>query len=124
MVNAIVAIEDYRYWVQGAIDLRGTRGAGMNDTQHKPVQGGSTLAQQYVKNVLLLAAELAENSQAAQAANAETLNRKLNELRMAVAAEHRQSKQGILAGYLNDAYFGNNAYGIQAAAETDFGTSP
>src|SRR5260370_6999856 len=95
----------------------------MNDIQHKPVQGGSTIAQQYVKNVLLLAAELADNSQAAQAANAETLNRKLNELRMAVAAEHQESKQDSLAGYLNDAYFGNNAYGIQAAAETYFGTS-
>ncbi len=76
-----------------------------------------------MKNVLLLAAELADNSQAAQAANAETLNRKLNELRMAVAAEHQESKQDILAGYLNDAYFGNNAYGIEAAAETYFGTS-
>jgi len=123
MVNAVVAIEDSRYWQHGAIDLRGTIRAAMNDIQHKPVQGGSTIAQQYVKNVLLLAAELADNSQAAQAANAETLNRKLNELRMAVAAEHQESKQDILAGYLNDAYFGNNAYGIEAAAETYFGTS-
>jgi membrane peptidoglycan carboxypeptidase len=123
MVNAVVAIEDSRYWQHGAIDLRGTIRAAMNDIQHKPVQGGSTIAQQYVKNVLLLAAELADNSQAAQAANAETLNRKLNELRMAVAAEHQESKQDILASYLNDAYFGNNAYGIEAAAETYFGTS-
>jgi Membrane carboxypeptidase (penicillin-binding protein) len=69
-----------------------------------------------VKNVLLLEAEKAENSQALQAANAETLSRKLNELRMAVAAEHQQSKQQILAGYLNNAYFGNFAYGIEAAA--------
>src|SRR5216684_725658 len=123
MVNAVVAIEDSRYWQHGAIDLRGTIRAAINDFQHKPVQGGSTIAQQYVKNVLLLAAELADNSQAAQAANAETLNRKLNELRMAVAAEHQQSKQEILAGYLNDAYFGHNAYGIQTAAETYFGIS-
>ena len=42
---------------------------------------------------------------------------------MAVAAEHQQSKQQILAGYLNDAYFGNHAYGIEAAAETYFGTT-
>src|SRR5713101_4526981 len=121
--NAVLVIEDSRYWQHGAIDLRGTIRAAMNDIQHKPVQGGSTIAQQYVKNILLLAAELADNSQAAQAANAETLNRKLNELRMAVAAEHQESKQDILAGYLNDAYFGNNAYGIEAAAETYFGTS-
>ena len=123
MANAVVAIEDSRYWQHGAIDLRGTIRAAMNDLQHKPVQGGSTIAQQYVKNVLLLAAEKAENSQALQAANAETLSRKLNELRMAVAAEHQQSKQQILAGYLNNAYFGNLSYGIQAAAETYFSTS-
>jgi membrane peptidoglycan carboxypeptidase len=123
MVNAVVAIEDDRYWEHGAIDLRGTIRAAVNDFQHKPVQGGSTIAQQYVKNVLLLEAEKADNSQAVQAAAAETLSRKLNELRMAVAAEHQQSKQDILAGYLNDAYFGNNAYGIEAAAETYFSTS-
>jgi membrane peptidoglycan carboxypeptidase len=123
MANAVVAIEDSRYWEHGAIDLRGTIRAAVNDFQHKPVQGGSTIAQQYVKNVLLLEAEKAENSQALQAANAETLSRKLNELRMAVAAEHQQSKQEILAGYLNNAFFGNLAYGIETAAETYFGTS-
>src|SRR5215470_8873111 len=123
MVNAVVAIEDSRYWEHGAIDLRGTIRAAVNDFQHKPVQGGSTIAQQYVKNVLLLAAEKADNSQALQAANAETLSRKLNELRMAVAAEHQQSKQDILAGYLNNAYFGNFAYGIEAAAETYYSIS-
>ena len=123
MVNALVAIEDSRYWVHGAIDLRGTIRAAVNDIEHKPVQGGSTIAQQYVKNVLLLQAEMANNSQAVQAAAADTLNRKLNELRMAVAAEHQQSKQQILAGYLNDAYFGHNAYGIEIAAETYFGIS-
>jgi membrane peptidoglycan carboxypeptidase len=123
MANALVAIEDSRYWEHGAIDLRGTIRAAVNDLQHKPVQGGSTIAQQYVKNVLLLTAEKANNSQALQAATSETLSRKLNELRMAVAAEHQQSKQQILAGYLNDAYFGNHAYGVETAAETYFGTT-
>jgi membrane peptidoglycan carboxypeptidase len=123
MANALVAIEDSRYWEHGAIDLRGTIRAAMNDAQHKPVQGGSTIAQQYVKNVLLLTAEKADNSQALTAANAPTLSRKLNELRMAVAAEHQESKQQILAGYLNDAFFGEQAYGVEAAAETYFGTT-
>jgi membrane peptidoglycan carboxypeptidase len=123
MINAIVAIEDSRYWVHGAIDLRGTIRAAVNDIQHQPVQGGSTIAQQYVKNVLLLSAEEADNSQGETAAAADTLNRKLNELRMAVAVEHQQTKQDILAGYLNDAFFGYNAYGIEAAAETYFGTT-
>ncbi len=123
MTNAIVAIEDSRYWVHGALDLRGTFRAALNDIQHKPVQGGSTIAQQYVKNVLLLSAEMAGNSQAEVAAYADTLSRKLNELRLAVGAEHQLTKQDILAGYLNDAYFGNNAYGIETAAETYFGTT-
>jgi membrane peptidoglycan carboxypeptidase len=123
MVNALVAIEDSRYWEHGAIDLRGTIRAAVNDLQHKPVQGGSTIAQQYVKNVLLLRAEVADNAQQVQSADADTLNRKLNELRMAVAAEHQESKQEILAGYLNDAYYGYNAYGIETAAETYFGTT-
>jgi membrane peptidoglycan carboxypeptidase len=123
MVNALVGIEDSRYWQHGAIDLRGTIRAAINDLQHKAVQGGSTIAQQYVKNVLLLQAQEAQNSQGVQAAAAETLSRKLNELRMAVAAEHVQSKQDIVAGYLNDAYFGNGTYGIEAAAETYFGTT-
>jgi membrane peptidoglycan carboxypeptidase len=122
-VNAIVAIEDSRYWVHGAIDLRGTIRAAINDIEHKPVQGGSTIAQQYVKNVLLLSAEMAGNLPAEKAAYADTLNRKLNELRLAVGIEHNLTKQDILAGYLNDAYFGNNAYGIEAAAETYFGST-
>ncbi len=123
MANAIVGIEDSRYWQHGAIDLKGTVRAAMNDLEHKPVQGGSTLAQQYVKNVLLLEAGLAGNTQAEQDADAETLGRKLNELRMAVDVEQRLSKQDILAGYLNDAYYGHQAYGIEAAAETYFDTT-
>jgi membrane peptidoglycan carboxypeptidase len=123
MVNALVAIEDSRYWQHGAIDLRGTVRAAVNDLQHKPVQGGSTIAQQYIKNVLLLTAEKAGDTRALQAADAGTLSRKLNELRMAVAAEHQESKQDIVAGYLNDAYFGYDAYGVETAAETYFGTA-
>jgi membrane peptidoglycan carboxypeptidase len=123
MVNAIVGIEDDRYWVHGAIDLKGTIRAAINDLQHKQVQGGSTIAQQYVKNVLLLQAQMNNNTQALQAADAATLSRKLNELRMAVDIEQRYSKQDILAGYLNAAYFGNNSYGIEAAAETYFNTT-
>ena len=123
MTNAIVGIEDSRYWEHGAIDLKGTFRAALNDLEHKPVQGGSTIAQQYVKNVLLLQAEMADNTQAEQDADAETLGRKLNELREAVDVEQRYSKQDILAGYLNDAYFGHEAYGIEAAAETYFDTT-
>ncbi len=121
MRKAVVAIEDNRYWSEGALDPKGTLRALINDLQHKAVQGGSSITQQYVKNVLILTAP---NAQAAQQAYEETLSRKLHELRLAITVAHEQSKQEILAGYLNDAYFGNLAYGIDVAAQTYFGTSP
>jgi membrane peptidoglycan carboxypeptidase len=121
MIQAIVAIEDDRYWTHGAIDLKGTLRALVNDLRHQPIQGGSTIAQQYIKGILVLQAY--GNKAAEQAAIAEDLSRKIKELEMAVAAEHSMSKQDILAGYLNDAFFGSGAWGIEAAAETYFGTT-
>ena len=120
MRNAIVAIEDSRYYQHGALDFKGTVRALINNLEHKPVQGGSTIAQQYVKNVLILTAP---NPTAAQNATTDTLARKLHELRLAIAVEHKMSRNEILAGYLNDAYFNNQAVGIQVAAETYFGRS-
>jgi membrane peptidoglycan carboxypeptidase len=120
MRQAIVAIEDDRFWTDGALDLKGTLRALVNDLQHKPVQGGSTITQQYVKNMLILSAP---NPQQAETFYQDTLSRKLHELRLAIGVEHQQSKQQILAGYLNDAYFGNLAQGIEVAAETYFNTS-
>jgi membrane peptidoglycan carboxypeptidase len=121
MRKAVVAIEDNRYWSEGALDPKGTLRALINDLQHKAVQGGSSITQQYVKNMLILTAP---NAQVAQQAYEETLSRKLHELRLAITVAHEQSKQEILTGYLNDAYFGNLAYGIDVAAQTYFGTSP
>lgn len=120
MLQAVVAIEDNRFWQEGALDLKGTLRALVNDLQHKAVQGGSSITQQYVKNMLILSAP---NLQQAQAAYQDTLSRKLHELRLAISVAHQQSKEQILSGYLNDAYFGNLAYGIEVAAETYFSTS-
>jgi membrane peptidoglycan carboxypeptidase len=120
MRQAIVAIEDDRYWQHGALDFRGTVRAIVNNLEHKPVQGGSTLAQQYVKNVLILTAK---NPLQAENATSETLGRKIHELRLAIQAEHQMSRAEILAGYLNDAYFGYPIVGIQTAAQAYFGTS-
>jgi membrane peptidoglycan carboxypeptidase len=118
--NAAIAIEDDRYWLHGAIDFRGTLRAIVNDLEHKPVQGGSDIPQQYVKNVLILTAK---NPIAAEAATSETLSRKIHELRLAISVEHKESKQDILAGYLNDVYFGYPIVGVQTAAQTFFGTT-
>jgi membrane peptidoglycan carboxypeptidase len=121
MLVAIVAIEDDRFWQHGALDVKGTLRALVNDLEHKPIQGGSTLEQQYVKNVLILQA--LDDPAAQQAAAAETMSRKIDQLRMAVQIAHTMTKQQILAGYLNDSYFGSGAWGIEAAAETYFNTT-
>jgi membrane peptidoglycan carboxypeptidase len=121
MRSAIIAIEDSRFYQHGAIDFRGTVRALVTDIQHKSVQGGSTLAQQYVKNVEILSAP--DPVKAYASATAENVGRKIRELRMAVRVEHQMSKNQILAGYLNAAFFGNEAYGIEVAAERYFGTS-
>ena len=121
MRHAIVAIEDSRFYQHGAIDFRGTVRALVNNLRHQPIQGGSTLAQQYVKNVLILSSA---NPQA-EFANAagDTVGRKIRELRMAMRVEHTMTKDQVLAGYLNAAYYGNQSYGIQMAAERYFSTS-
>jgi membrane peptidoglycan carboxypeptidase len=121
MLTAIVAIEDDRFWQHGALDVKGTLRALVNDLEHKPIQGGSTLEQQYVKNVLIL--QSLDNPAGQQAATAQTMSRKLDQLRMAVQVAHSMTKQQILAGYLNDSYFDRDAWGIEAAAETYFSTT-
>jgi membrane peptidoglycan carboxypeptidase len=121
MLKAIVAIEDDRFWQRGALDIKGTFRALVNDLEHKPIQGGSTIEQQYVKGVLVL--QGLGSAAAEQAATADTLSRKLDQLRMAVQVAHALSKQQILSGYLNDAFYGSSAWGIEAAAETYFGTT-
>ena len=121
MRQAIVAIEDSRFYQHGAIDFRGTVRALVNNIEHQSVQGGSTLAQQYVKNVEILSSP---DPQAAFAsATADTIGRKIRELRMAAQAEHTMSKDQILAGYLNAAFFGNQSYGIETAAQRYFSIS-
>ncbi len=121
MRNAIVAIEDSRFYQHGAIDFRGTIRALINNLEHKPIQGGSTLAQQYVKNVEILSA--ANPQQAFATAAADTAGRKIRELRMAARVEHTMPKNQILAGYLNVAFFGEQSYGVEVGAERYFSTT-
>ena len=118
MRDAIIAIEDSRFYQHGAIDIRGTMRAIVTDLTGGQVQGGSTLAQQYVKNALLLTAA---NSAEQHAAAAEDIARKIRELRIAANVEHALTPDQLLAAYLNVAYFANEAYGIEVAAERYFG---
>lgn len=120
MRQAIVAIEDARFWQHGALDLHGTLRAVALDLGGKAVQGGSDLAQQYVKNACILTAR----TKAEQATcTSDTLARKLTELRTAANLEHEYTKAQLLTDYLNAAYFENQAYGIQVAAQRYFDTS-
>jgi membrane peptidoglycan carboxypeptidase len=122
MVDAILAVEDSRFYEHGGVDLRGTLRALIANTQAGGVQqGGSTLTQQYVKNLLI---ELADGDQQKIAeAREATMTRKLRELKYALEIEKRLTKDEILENYLNIAYFGSGAYGVEAAARYYFSTS-
>ncbi|XRQ07074.1 penicillin-binding protein [Actinomadura welshii] len=117
MQKAIIAIEDSRFYEHGALDLKGTLRALASNVESETTQGGSTLTQQYVKNLLVDAARTQEEY---RAATAPTVGRKLRELRYALDIEERMSKKEILEGYLNIAYFGAGAYGVQAASKRYF----
>jgi penicillin-binding protein 1A len=109
--DAVVAIEDQRFWSHEGVDLRALgRAALANARSGHIVEGGSTITQQYVKNTIV-GPDL-------------TLDRKIREAALALQLEDEMSKQEILEGYLNTVYFGNGAYGIQVASRTYFSRSP
>jgi membrane peptidoglycan carboxypeptidase len=120
MRDAIVAIEDSSFFQQGALDPRGTLRALLHNTGGSGLQGASTLAQQYVKNVRVLQATDGAEVHAATYPN---LQRKIQQLRLAAAIEHEMSPDDLLAAYLNVTPFDNNAFGIQVAAEVYFSKS-
>ncbi|WP_238160046.1 penicillin-binding protein [Kribbella pratensis] len=118
MQKAIVAIEDDRFYEHGALDLKGTlRALLQNQSAGSVQQGGSSITQQYVKISLV---EKAKTPEEVAAATADNYQRKVAELRYAIAVEKQYSKQEILEKYLNLANFGDGAWGIQAAAQHYF----
>lgn len=124
MRKALLSIEDHRFYEHGAFDPKGTlRAFVSNQAAGGTVQGGSSITQQYVKMVLVNEATLAGDKQAVQDAQTTTYERKITELRYAIALEKKLSKDQILERYLNLAYFGDGAYGVEAAARHYFGTS-
>jgi penicillin-binding protein 1A len=107
--EAVISIEDRRFESNGGIDIRGIVRAFIADVRHKGnVQGASTIEQQFIKNAL-------------QAQSHRTIFEKLRETALAYQLSHKWSKDKIITAYLNTIYFGNGAYGIEAAAETYFG---
>jgi membrane peptidoglycan carboxypeptidase len=136
--DAILASEDPRFFGHGGIDIIGTTRALIRNAQGDAVQGGSSISQQYVKNVLVQRCErdaVATETQsrhevlqacwldATRATGVEGYQRKLREIRYAVQVEQEYSKNDILMGYLNIANFGGTTYGIEAAARYYFSTT-
>ena len=107
MKQAIVAVEDRRFWEHQGVDYRGILRAVWADVRHKAVvEGGSTITQQFVKNTYTH--------------QERTISRKLKEAALAWQLERKWSKDRILTAYLNTIYFGNGAYGIEMAARVYF----
>ena len=107
--EAVISIEDKRFETNSGIDLRSIARAFVTDVLHQgSVQGASTIEQQFVKNALQEQAH-------------RTIFEKLREAALAFHLAHRWSKEKIITEYLNTIYFGNGAYGIEAAARTYFG---
>ncbi len=108
MKQATIAIEDRRFYTDfHGLDLHGIARAAIADLESgRPAQGASTITQQYVKNAYL--------------SDSDTLQRKVQEAILAWELTDRWSKDRILTGYLNTVYYGQGAYGVQAAAQTFF----
>jgi penicillin-binding protein 1A len=110
--DAVVAIEDKRFYTESGVDPRGIVRAALEDVLHgHSVQGGSTIAEQFVKNAL-------------EAQSQRTVFEKLREAALAFQLTHKWPKEKILSEYLNTIYFGEGAYGIESAAQVYFGHEP
>ncbi|MFD3532708.1 transglycosylase domain-containing protein [Streptomyces sp. NPDC058664] len=119
MQNAIVAIEDGRFYEHGAIDLKGVlRAINRNAQEGGVAQGASTLTQQYVKNVFV--EEAGDDPEKVAQATQQTIGRKVRELKFAIQVEEELGKKKILENYLNITFFGQQAYGIEAASQRYF----
>ena len=120
MEQALVDIEDSRFYEHRGLDVEGTARALVRNLMAGSVQeGGSTITQQLVKQTLLQTAATPEDR---LAATEESVGRKLREARLALALEQQYDKAEILTRYLNIVYFGRGAYGLQAAAERYYET--
>ncbi|MDQ4054739.1 MAG: penicillin-binding protein [Actinomycetota bacterium] len=121
MREAVLAIEDHRFYEHGPLDIQGTlRAFVQNQAKDEVVQGGSTITQQLVKLTLV---NQAETKAEEDAATEPTYERKLRELRYAIGLERDYEKDWILERYLNLAYFGDGAHGVEAAARHFFSRS-
>jgi membrane peptidoglycan carboxypeptidase len=124
IINAVIATEDPRFFQHAGVDIlaltRATLGVA---TSGLSGPGGSTITMQYVKNTLVEAANLAGDQAGIEAATVTTIDRKIREIRLAIALETVSTKKDILAGYLNLSFFGNRINGIESASNYYFGVT-
>jgi len=123
MKAAAVSIEDRNFFSEGAMNPRAVVRAVLNNAGGGSTQGASTITQQYVKNYLINVLDR-NNPKAQQEDRADTMARKLREAQLAVIVDRSQSKEQILTNYLNVVSYGNETYGVAAAARYYFGTTP
>ena len=123
MQQAQLAIEDHRFYEHGPIDVQGTFRALLRNTAGGSTQGGSSITQQYVKMVQIENAMARGDEEGVKKAQEVTIARKVQEMRYAIALEQKLSKDEILERYLNIAYYGDGAYGVEAAARHYFNSS-
>lgn len=108
VADAVVAIEDHRFFDHDGVDVRAiARAFARNAEAGELMEGGSTITQQYVRMVML--------------GRERTVNRKVREAVLALEIERRLTKEEILERYLNHVYLGNGAYGVEAASDLYFG---
>lgn len=120
--NAVVSIEDPRFYEHGGVDFAAVmRAVLQNQSSGSTQSGASTITMQLVRNLRIESAEWEDNEDAIDSAREETASRKLLEMRYAIGLEHNYTKEQILTSYLNYASFGGNVYGIGAAAQYYYG---
>ena len=121
MKDAILSIEDSRFYSTGRSISRGRSARSSTTPPTGQTQGGSSITQQLVKLTLV---QQATTKEQVAAATKPSIARKIRELKLAIAYEEDHTKEEILERYLNIAYFGDGAYGIESAASHCFSVSP
>ncbi|TFD54235.1 PASTA domain-containing protein [Cryobacterium sp. Hh7] len=125
--DAAIAGEDPRFMEHGGVDIQSSFNGAVQTLAGGDTRGGSSITQQYVKNVLIQKCEVMTDADEADAcysdATKPTADRKLREMRLAIGIEKKYEKADILRGYLNIAGYGGSVYGIEAAANYYFNTT-
>lgn len=121
--DAVIAIEDSRYYDHAGIDPQGILRAAISNMTSSGTQGASTITQQYVTNVINEAYLSQDRKDEVILSGQKSVGDKLREMKLAVSLEKRFSKDQILEGYLNIVFFNRDAYGIEAASQYYFSTS-